>query len=101
MDYYHHLSPSHEAVPEETHQPTVGSYVEVRVREHPPRWIQGEPVGVWVVVVIFTCSCYVLCPSTAGRPSSDESSVRRYTKGLRVCLANRRRGGGRPGHIHQ
>jgi len=56
MDYYQFLSPSHEDMLAETHQPTVGSYVEVRVREHPPQWIQGEPVGVWVVVVICTCS---------------------------------------------
>ena len=52
MDYYHVLSPSFEDVHGEEDQPKVGSFVEVRVREHPPRWIQGKPVAVMVVAVL-------------------------------------------------
>ena len=47
MDFHHALTPftkGNDAAQTQVDQPDLGMFVEVRVREHPPRWIRGKYV---------------------------------------------------------
>ena len=56
MDFHHLLSATAEDEQEKRDQPEVGSFIEVRVREHPARWIRGEHIdGVVVEGLLISC----------------------------------------------
>lgn len=109
MDFHHALTPftkGNDAAQTQVDQPDLGMFVEVRVREHPPRWIRGKYVhwGVECRRGKFVIGVDAIAPpttTTSTRPSSCKCHLRRYPKRLVVCVVHRCRRRGESRDIYQ